>query len=41
MTSAYYICGIYSNALQTYFLMEANTMKPDQTVPKGQSDLGP
>ena len=32
-TSAYYACCIYSNALQTYFIMEANTMIPDQTAP--------
>ena len=25
----------YSNALQTNFIIEANTMNPDQTAPKG------
>ena len=35
MLSAYYICCIYSNALQNTFVMEANTMNPDQTAPKG------
>ena len=28
-----YICCIYSNAIQTSFIMEANNMSPDQTVP--------
>ena len=32
--NAYYICGIYSNALQTKFITEANTMNPDQTAQK-------
>ena len=31
--SAYYICCIYSNALQTNFITETNTMNPDQTAP--------
>ena len=35
MLSAYYICSIYSNALQANFIMDANTMNPDQTAPKG------
>ena len=39
--SAFYVCCIYSSALQTRFLMEANNMKPDQTVPRQQSDFGP
>ena len=29
------ICLIYSNAIKTNFIMEANTMNPDQTAPKG------
>ena len=33
--SASYICYIYSDALQTYYITEANTMNPDQTAPKG------
>ena len=37
MSSAYNICCIYSNALQTNFIIEANTMNPDQTAPKGSS----
>ena len=32
MLSAYNVCCIYSNALQTNFIMEANTINPDQTV---------
>ena len=31
MFSALCVCYIYSNALQTAFIMEANTMNPDQT----------
>ena len=34
MLSAFYVCCIYSNALQTNFIMEANTMNLDQTAPK-------
>ena len=33
MWSAYYICCMYSNALQNTFTMEANTMNPEQTAP--------
>ena len=33
MLSAYYIYCIYSNALQTAFIMEASSMNPDQTAP--------
>ena len=33
--SAYYVCCIYLNALETAFTMKANTMSPDQTAPKG------
>ena len=35
MSSAYYLCCKYSDALQTNFIMEANTMNPDQIAPKG------
>ena len=35
ISSAYYVCCMNSNALQNIFAMEANTMNPDQTVPKG------
>ena len=35
MLSAFYICCIYSSALQTSFFMEANTKNPDQTAPLG------
>ena len=35
MSSAQYICCIYLDARQNTFTMEANTMNPDQTVPKG------
>ena len=33
MLSAYYICCIY--LLQKNFIMEANSMNPDQTAPSG------
>ena len=33
MLSAYYVCCIYSNVPKTTFIMKANTMDPDQTVP--------
>ena len=41
--SVYYVCCIHSNALENYFIIEANTMKPDQSPPQGneQSDLDP
>ena len=39
--SALYVCCKYSNAFRLNFLMEANTMNPDQTAPWEQSDLGP
>ena len=34
MLSAYYVCCIYSYALQTSFITEGNTMNPDQTASK-------
>ena len=34
MSSAYYLCCIYSNALQKKITMEASTMDPVQTAPK-------
>ena len=30
-----YISCIFSNGLQNTFIMEANTMNPDQTAPEG------
>ena len=41
ISSAYYVCYIYSNVLQTSFIMKANSLIPDQTAPWEQSDLGP
>ena len=35
-----YTCCIYSTALQTNFIMGANTMNPNQTVPTGAIDQG-
>ena len=34
MSSAHYACCIYSNALQSNFIIDANTMNPDQTAHK-------
>ena len=33
MLSAYYVCCIYSNALQTNFIMKANSVNLAQTAP--------
>ena len=43
MSSADYVCCIYSNALQTNFIMDAITMNPYQIAPnlREQSDRGP
>ena len=30
-----HVCCIFSNEFETTFIMEANTMNPDQTAPKG------
>ena len=38
--SAYYTCCIYSNALQIIFIMNANTMNPDQTASMGSASSG-
>ena len=35
MVSAYYICCICSKAVRTNFIIEINTMNPDQTASKG------
>ena len=35
ISSAYYVCCIFSNAIQNTSTTEANTMNPDQTAPKG------
>ena len=35
MSSAFYVCCIYSSALQTRLFMEANNMNPYQTASKG------
>ena len=40
MSSAYTSVAYFQNALQTNFVMEANTIKSDQTDPIEQSDLG-
>ena len=41
MSSVYVICWIFLQTLQTYFCILANSVDPDQTAPKKQSDLGP
>ena len=43
MLSAFYNCYIYiyiQMSFRLLLIMEANTMNPDQTAPKEQSDLG-
>ena len=35
MLSAFYVCCIYSDSLETNFITRVNTMNPDQTAPKG------
>ena len=35
MSSAYYICCIYSNAPQNISTLEADTINPAQTAPRG------
>ena len=37
----YVICWIFLQTFQTYFCIQANSVDPDQTAPKEQSDLGP
>ena len=41
MSSVYVVCWIIVQAFQTYFCIQANSVDPDQTAPKEQSDLGP
>ena len=41
MSSVYVVCWIFLQTFQTYFCIQANSMDPDQTAPKEQSDLGP
>ena len=35
MSSAYVICWIFLQAFQTYFCIQANSVEPDQTDPRG------
>ena len=39
MLSVYVVCWIFLQTFQTYFCIQANSVDPDQTAPKG--DLGP
>ena len=39
LSSAYYVCCIFWDALKNTLTMEANTINPDQTALKEQSDL--
>ena len=41
MSSVYVVCWIFLQTFQTYFCIQANSVDPDQTAPKEQSDLGP
>ena len=40
MSSVYVVCWIFLQTFQTYFCIQANSVDPDQTAPKDQSDLG-
>ena len=35
MSSVYFICWIFLQTFQTYFCIQANTVDPDQTAPRG------
>ena len=35
MVSVYVVCWIFVQTFQTYFFIQANSVDPDQTVPKG------
>ena len=35
MWSVYVVCCIFLQTFQTYFCIQANSVDPDQTVPKG------
>ena len=41
MSSIYIVCWIFLQIFQTYFCIQANSVDPDQTASKEQSDLGP
>ena len=49
MWSVYVVCWIFLQTFETYFCIQANSVDPDQTAPRGairllleeQSDLGP
>ena len=35
MSSVYVVCWIFLQTFQTYFCIQANSVDPDQTAPKG------
>ena len=35
MLSAYVVCWIFMQTFQTYFYIQANSVDPDQTAPRG------
>ena len=35
MSSVYVVCWIFLQTFQTYFCIQANSMDPDQTAPRG------
>ena len=35
MLSVYVVCWIFLQTFQTYFCIQANSVDPDQTAPKG------
>ena len=36
MSSVYVVCWIFLQTFQTYFCIQANSVDPDQTAPKGE-----
>ena len=38
MLSVYVVCWIFLQTFQTYFCIQANSVDPDQTAPKGAVD---
>ena len=40
MSSVYVVCWIFLQTFQTYFCIQANSVDPDQTAPRGAVYLG-
>ena len=39
MSSVYVSCWIFLQTFQTYFCIQANSVGPDQTAPRGKNDF--